>query len=156
MDSQLNSNTHVRSLVRPVSPLSRFQKFSLPKINRLADLSSPHQDRDRSPLSRLTKDENRRIIMRRGPGESEGDLDQSQSLFGLKSGKKYFKDSWRRRQMKRLDKRALKEPTYARIDRSLACPILVRLFYSTNARHYSLSDYKYGRIPENEIQFSTW
>lgn len=45
------------------------------------------------------------------------------------------------------------EPSLNRRD---SCPILVRVFYSTDGRHTPLSQFSNGKFPANEIQINTW
>lgn len=42
------------------------------------------------------------------------------------------------------------------IDRSKLCPILVRVFYSTDGRHTPVSAFADGKYPSTEVQINTW
>ncbi|OON16899.1 Sin3 associated polypeptide p18, partial [Opisthorchis viverrini] len=85
-------------------------------------------------------------------------------------GRDVSPENWRReRRDKRLEegksKRKSTHPSESRssrhassstINRKETCPILIRLSYSTNGKHHSLSKYDRGRFPENELQINTW
>ncbi|KAH8858850.1 Histone deacetylase complex subunit SAP18 [Schistosoma japonicum] len=186
-------NTNLRSLVRPVSPLSRWQKPPLPVDNEVDEVDSEvrglirkrlNRSRSRSPalfssvhlastglsaggVDIQPSEETRRIIVRRplqDPIDDEPrDHKEKQSksrpddYSRLSNNKRRTRDEHTRKPIPRsilFKNRSIPAPSG--IDRENTCPILLRLFYSTNARHYSLSDYSKGRTPENEIQFSTW
>ncbi|VDL60773.1 unnamed protein product [Hymenolepis diminuta] len=42
------------------------------------------------------------------------------------------------------------------VDRSNICPILVRVFYTTDGRHTPSSAFTDGKCPSNEVQINTW
>merc|ERR1712018_16258 len=42
------------------------------------------------------------------------------------------------------------------VDREKTCPLLLRVFCSTNSRHHPLSEYMRGSTPANELQIYTW
>ncbi|KAL5106202.1 Histone deacetylase complex subunit SAP18 [Taenia crassiceps] len=42
------------------------------------------------------------------------------------------------------------------IDRKTVCPILVRVFYSTDGRHTPLSCFSSGKFPQSELHINTW
>ncbi|CAH8862530.1 unnamed protein product [Trichobilharzia szidati] len=213
-------NTNLRSLVRPVSPLSRWQKAPLPLVDdkynddddavvdsdservgrrKLSSSSGKHghrRSRSRSPaifssvhlastgattaatiVDRPPSEETRRIIVRRplhDQPEPEDDYagkpssSKHQSLKAtddysrsVVSGKRRSKDERSRKTIRRSmlhkNHRSIPQPIPpSGIDRENTCPILLRIFYSTNSRHYSLSDYNKGKMPENEIQLNTW
>lgn len=46
--------------------------------------------------------------------------------------------------------------TSPKIDRQNICPMLVRVFYTTNGRHHRISEYAFGMVPRNELQIYTW
>ncbi|VDQ13248.1 unnamed protein product [Trichobilharzia regenti] len=212
-------NTNLRSLVRPVSPLSRWQKAPLPLVDDNDDVDSDSErdgrrkllssstgkhgnrivtrSRSRSPaifssvhlastgtttttVDRPPSEETRRIIVRRPLHDPEPDDDYagkqpsskhqslkstddySRSLVtGHNSNKRRTKDERSRKAIRRSmlhkNHRSIPQPIIpSGIDRENTCPILLRIFYSTNSRHYSLSDYNKGKMPENEIQLNTW
>ncbi|KAM7536869.1 hypothetical protein Aperf_G00000082164 [Anoplocephala perfoliata] len=42
------------------------------------------------------------------------------------------------------------------VDRSKLCPILIRVFYSTDGRHTPVSAFTDGKYPASEVQINTW
>ncbi|CAH8605431.1 unnamed protein product [Heterobilharzia americana] len=188
-------NTNLRSLVRPVSPLSRWQKAPLPvddddDVRRVDDRkmgsSSRHinrttRSRSRSPaifssvhlastesrngtIERPPSEETRRIIVRR-PLQDPEPVEYPEKYSKSRSDDHSRPSNDKRRSKNERSKKPIPRPVLFQsrsmpppsgIDRENTCPILLRIFYSTNARHYSLSDYDKGRTPENEIQINTW
>ncbi|CAI2731181.1 unnamed protein product [Schistosoma spindalis] len=190
-------NTNLRSLVRPVSPLSRWQKPPLPidtadddddEIRRggVDRKRLDRRSRSRSPalfssvhlassgptsgVEIQPSEETRRIIVRRSlqdPKEEVEDYTEKQSKSKPNDYSRPNNDDNKRRLRDERSKKLMSRPVLFKnrpvpitapsgIDRENTCPMLLRLFYSTNARHYSLSDYNKRRTPENEIQFNTW
>ncbi|CAH8529993.1 unnamed protein product [Schistosoma turkestanicum] len=214
-------NTNLRSLVRPVSPLSRWQKPPLPVDDTVNHDTVDHDDddddrddddrrlgrkrfdrrrssRSRSPpppalyssvhlattdstggIELKPSEETRRIIVRRPllhdtlnddytrlnttnttNNTTNNDEDHSNHTHRQRRRRQRSRDERSKKPLSRslpfMKHRPLPPIVPSGIDRENTCPMLLRLFYSTNARHYSLSDYNKGRTPENEIQFNTW
>ncbi|CAH8607068.1 unnamed protein product [Schistosoma haematobium] len=190
-------NTNLRSLVRPVSPLSRWQKPPLPidtadddddEIRRggVDRKRLDRRSRSRSPVLFSSvhlassgptsgveiqpSEETRRIIVRRPLQDTKEEVEdytekQSKSKpndysrSNIDDNKRCLRDERSKKLMPRpilFKNRPVPITAPSGIDRENTCPMLLRLFYSTNARHYSLTDYNKRRTPENEIQFNTW
>nr|VZI44290.1 unnamed protein product [Spirometra erinaceieuropaei] len=49
-----------------------------------------------------------------------------------------------------------KLPPESTLNRRETCPILIRIFYSTNGQHTPLSLFSNGKLPHPEIQVNTW
>ncbi|KAA3672069.1 histone deacetylase complex subunit SAP18 [Paragonimus westermani] len=157
------SNT-LRSLVRPVSPLSRLSQAavldsetqSLHRVTANVHERSRSRNRSRSPLlasavhlasrpppaaqpDAVERDDEmmRRVLRRSGQEITEPDFVQPEKSLGSRNIGPLH-------------------PKLKSIDRSETCPILVRLSYSTNGRHHSLSEYDRGKFPINELQINTW
>lgn len=175
MENGVGRSSTLRSLVRPVSPLSRLHPPSLPTADSSTRRPAPtdHSDRvsrsrSRSPLVasivHLASRPNDPINLEHGLG------DETRRVLVRAEGRDVSPENWRReRRDKRLEegksKRKSTHPSESRssrhassstINRKETCPILIRLSYSTNGKHHSLSKYDRGRFPENELQINTW
>ncbi|CAH8643168.1 unnamed protein product [Dicrocoelium dendriticum] len=158
--------TTLRSLVRPVSPLSRLNQNPLPLINPESHLThrpTNPRSRSRSPVLASAvhladrdsytggerDGEVRRIIVRRSAPDPDPPF--GGPVHDKLSAQKDHEDVRRDDQP-----RPVRPARHHKIDRSETCPILVRLSYSLNGRHHSLSEYDKGKFPENELQINTW
>ncbi|GAA48787.1 alkylated DNA repair protein alkB homolog 7 [Clonorchis sinensis] len=163
------------SVICRISPLSRLHPPSLPTADSSTRRPAPtdHADRvsrsrSRSPLVasivHLASRPNDPTSLEHGVG------DETRRVLVRAEGRDVSPENWRReRREKRLEegksKRKSTHPSESRssrhassstINRKETCPILIRLSYSTNGKHHSLSKYDRGRFPENELQINTW
>ncbi|CAL8084714.1 unnamed protein product [Calicophoron daubneyi] len=189
MENNLGRSSNLRSLVRPVSPLSRLGHVPLPaEMDSVAFSRNPglSRSRSRSPVlasavhlanrpndsvsshmdTAFGGEETRRIVIRHtdrdadSPPTTDDKRSERPLNMGTKPGgitQKVVEQSGRRSsQHLRPLKTPRALPSPSGIDRNQTCPILIRLSYSTNGRHTSLSEYDRGRFPVNEIDISTW
>lgn len=163
MEVGVGRTSVLRSLVRPVSPLSRINPSSLPQIE-LDSQSNRRRSRSRSPLLASTVylanrdrgsygegEETRRIIVQTSAQGNDAAIadGQKRDRFGNST---FVHD-------KREDEGGARRPvsrSYKTVNRSETCPILIRISYSTDGRHHSLSEYDRGKFPSNELQLNTW
>ncbi|KAF8571216.1 hypothetical protein P879_00609 [Paragonimus westermani] len=158
------SNT-LRSLVRPVSPLSRLSQTavldneaqSLRRVTANVHERSRSRNRSRSPLLASTVHLASRPPPAVQPDTVERDDEMMKRVAVRRSGPEITEPDFVQPE-KGLGSRNIGplHPKLKSIDRSETCPILVRLSYSTNGRHHPLSEYDRGKFPVNELQINTW
>ncbi|KAF7259775.1 hypothetical protein EG68_02743 [Paragonimus skrjabini miyazakii] len=158
------SNT-LRSLVRPVSPLSRLSQTtlldgdtqSLRRVTASVRERSCSRSRSRSPILASTVHLASRPAPAVQPDAAERDDEMMRRVLVRRSGPEVTEPDFVQSD-KGLGSRNIGplHPKFKPIDRSETCPILVRLSYSTNGRHHSLSEYDRGKFPVNELQINTW
>ncbi|KAL5969604.1 Histone deacetylase complex subunit SAP18 [Taenia solium] len=122
-----------------------------------------HGRQDLSPLPPTTTGpvpETRRVLLKRKPSTS---VDQSGSNFVARTMRDVLKNgdaSERDLTTKRQRSSVVVVPTATSpkpsIDRRAVCPILVRVFYSTDGRHTPLSCFSSGKFPPSELHINTW
>lgn len=122
-----------------------------------------HGRQNVSPLPPATTGpvpETRRVFLKRKPSTS---LDQPGSNFVartmkdvLKNGDTSDRDSVAKRQRSSIVVVPSATSPKPSIDRRTVCPILVRVFYSTDGRHTPLSSFSSGKFPPSELHINTW